>query len=481
MGLLGILLPLALLMWLAYRGWSVLLLAPATALVAAAISSEPLLAHWTQTFMGGAARFVAQWFPMFLLGGLFGKLMDDSGSITSVARFLTERLGTRRTMLAVVLGSAVVTYGGVSVFVAFFVLVPMAEQMFRAANIPRRLMPAAIGLGAFTFTMSALPGSPSVNNAIPMPYFGTTTFAAPGLGIIASIITMAFGMWWLGRAEAAARKAGEVYAGGAGAAPVIDEKTRERATAAGDFDPAEIDHGKRSASEPPFILAILPLVVVIVVNFLMSLVVLPRLDFSFLAQEVWGGITIGAVAGVWSVIVALAAATLTVVAVNYRRLPALRESLDAGANSSVLPILTISSLVGFGAVVAALPAFAMVRDAVLQIPGGPLASLVVSMNVLAGLTGTASGGMAIALNALGDTFMRRAAEHSIDPALMHRLTTLSAGTLDALPHNGTVLLLLQISKLTHRESYLNMVMTVIVGVIISLVAVIALGSVFGSF
>ena len=481
MGLLGILLALGLLMWLAYRGWSVLLVSPAAALLAAAISGEPLLAHWTQTFMGGAARFVAQWFPMFLLGGLFGKLMDDSGSITSIARFLTERLGTRRTMLAVVLASAVVTYGGVSVFVAFFVLVPMAEQMFRAANIPRRLMPAAIGLGAFTFTMSALPGSPSVNNAIPMPYFGTTTFAAPGLGIIASIITMAFGMWWLGRAEAAARKAGEVYGDGAEAAPVIDEKIREQATAAGDFDPAEIDHGKRSASEPPFALAILPLIVVIVVNFLMSLVVLPRLDFSFLAQEVWGGITIGHVAGTWSVILALAAATLTVVAVNYRRLPALRESMDAGANSSVLPILTVSSLVGFGAVVAALPAFAMVRDAVLQIPGGPLVSLVVSMNVLAGLTGTASGGMAIALNALGDTFMRLAAEQGIDPALMHRLTTLSAGTLDALPHNGTVLLLLQISELTHRESYFHMVMTVIVGVIIALVAVIALGSVFGSF
>ena len=191
MGLLGILLALALLMWLAYRGWSVLLVAPLAALLAAAFSGEPLLAHWTQTFMGGAARFVAQWFPLFLLGGLFGKLMDDSGSITSIARFLTERLGTRRTMLAVVLASAVVTYGGVSVFVAFFVLVPMAKEMFRAANLPRRLMPAAIGLGAFTFTMSVMPGTPSVNNAIPMPYFGTTTFAAPGLSIIASAIILA--------------------------------------------------------------------------------------------------------------------------------------------------------------------------------------------------------------------------------------------------------------------------------------------------
>ena len=241
-----------------------------------------------------------------------------------------------------------------------------------------------------------------------MPYFGTTTFAAPGLGIIASVIIMAFGMWWLGRAEAAARTAGEVYKardGVPGAALAVDEKMREHATAAGDFDPAEIDHGKRADSEPPFVLAVLPLVVVIVVNFLMSLVVLPRLDFSFLAKEVWGGTTIGAVAGIWSVVLALAAGCLTVVVVNYRRLPALRETLDAGANASVLPLLTVSSLVGFGAVVAALPAFATVRDAVLSIQGGPLISLTVAMNVLAGLTGTASGGMAIALDALGDNFM----------------------------------------------------------------------------
>jgi H+/gluconate symporter-like permease len=479
MGLLGILVSLALLMWLAYRGWSVLLLSPAAALLAALISGEPLLAHWTQTFMSGTARFVAQWFPMFLLGGIFGKLMDDSGSITSIARYLTERLGVRRTMLSVVLASAVVTYGGVSVFVAFFVLVPMTREMFKAANIPSRLMPAAIGLGAFTFTMSALPGTPSTNNAIPMPYFGTTTFAAPGLGIIASLITLAFGLWWLARAEASARKAGEAYVDDSGAF-VVEEKIREQATVSGDFDPAELDHGKRCSSNPPFILAVLPLVVVIFVNFMMALVILPRIDFSFLATERWG-INVNGMIGVWSVLIALGAAILTVIAANYQRLAALRESLDAGANSAVLPIMTVASLVGFGAVVAAMPAFTVVSDAVLHIPGGPLVSLVVAMNVLAGLTGTASGGMAIALNALGSDYMRLAAEHGINPELMHRLTTISAGTLDALPHNGTVLLLLQISKQTHAGSYFDMVMTVIVGVIISLAAVFVLGSMFGSF
>lgn len=194
MGLIGILFGLALLIWLALRGWSVLLLAPAAALLAAAFAGEPLLASWTQTFMSSAATFLAQFFPLFLLGALFGKLMDDSGSVSAIAGFLRERLGERHAMLAVVLAGALVTYGGVSLFVAFFVLVPMAQEVFRAAAIPRRLMPAAIALGTSTFTMSAMPGTPSIQNAIPMPFFGTTAFAAPGLGIIASAIMLTFGL-----------------------------------------------------------------------------------------------------------------------------------------------------------------------------------------------------------------------------------------------------------------------------------------------
>ena len=487
MGLFGILLGLGLLMWLAYRGWSVLLAAPVAALVAAAVSGEPLLAHWTETFMRGTSRFVYQWFPMFLLGGLFGKLMEDSSSINAIARALTERLGTARTMLAVVIASAVVTYGGVSVFVAFFVLVPMAEDMFRDANLPRRLMPAAIGLGAFTFTMSVMPGTPSINNAIPMPFFGTTAFAAPGIGLISSAIIIILGMWWLRRAEASARLASEGYtpradlSGTANSTREVDEKSRGYATAAGDFDPAELTHADRAASEPTFFLASLPLAVVIVVNFLMSLVVLPRLDFSFLADAAWGGITFQDVVGIWSVVLALAAGCLTIVIINWRRLPDVRQTLDAGAIASVLPLLTVSSLVGFGSVVGALPAFAKVTDAVLSIQGGPLVSLAISMNVLAGMTGSASGGMAIALNAMGDTFMVLAREHNINPELLHRITTMSAGTLDALPHNGTVLILLSLCGLTHRESYFDMVMTVIVTCLVALVAALILGTVFGSF
>jgi H+/gluconate symporter-like permease len=483
MGLIGILVGLGLLVWLAYRGWSVLLLAPAAALVAAAAAREPLLAHWTQTFMGSAARFVAQFFPLFLLGALFGKLMDDSGSVQAIAGFMSERLGHRRAVLAVVLAGALVTYGGVSLFVAFFVLAPMAQALFRAADIPRRLMPAAIALGTSTFTMSALPGTPAIQNAIPMPFFGTTPFAAPGLGIVAAAVMLGFGLWWLRRAEAAARQAAEGYGAtdAAAEAKADDQFIRERATNAHEFDPAEIAHGFHSEARPPILIAVLPLIVVVGVNLVMSIAVLPRLDFSFLAEERWGGTSLSAVAGVWSVAVALAAATATLIAVNHRRLPALRESMDAGANASVLPVISVASLVGFGAVVAALPAFAMVRDWVLSIEGGPLVSLAIATNVLAALTGSASGGLTIALGALGGTYMRLAGEMGIDPALMHRVAVIGSGTLDSLPHNGAVVTLLAVCGSTHRKSYFDIVMAGIAGPILALVVVIILGSALGSF
>ncbi len=294
MELSGILVALFFLAWLAYRGGSVLLLAPAAALLAAAVAREPLLATWTQTFMGSATQFVAQFFPIFLLGAVFGKLMEDSGSVSAISRFMIDKLGPRRAVLAVVLAGAFVTYGGVSLFVAFFVLAPMAEALFRTAGIPHRLMPAALALGTSTFTMSALPGTPAIQNAIPMPFFGTTPFAAPGLGVIASAIMLGFGLWWLKRAEAAARRRGEGY--GPGASIETDaardatqnEIIRERATLAREFDPAELTHGCHSDSSPNIVFAALPLISVVCVNLVMALFVLPRLDVSFLAEERWG-------------------------------------------------------------------------------------------------------------------------------------------------------------------------------------------------
>lgn len=482
MGLLGILLGLGLLIWLAFRSWTVLLIAPMAALLAAAFAREPLLANWTQIFMNGAGAFVAQFLPLFLLGAVFGKLMDDSGSIRSIANAVSERLGPRRAILATVLIGALITYGGVNLMVAFFVIVPMAQALFQAANIPRRLMPAAIGLGTFTFTMTALPGSPAIQNAIPMPYFGTTLFAAPGLGILAAAIMLGFGLWWLGRAETSARNAGEGYeAATTNSTDATEGEVRERAALAREFDTAEIHHGQPSKDTPAVGTAVLPFAVVLLVNLIMAALVLPRLDVSYLAEERWGATSLAGVGGVWAVLVALTSGIVTLVALNYRRLPSLRDSVDAGANAAVLPLLSVASLVGFGAVVAGLPAFAAVRDWVMSIEGGPLVSLAASINLLAALTGSASGGMTIALDALGESYLRLAAQYGIDPGLMHRVAVMASGSLDALPHNGAIVTLLNVCGSNHREGYGGIVMTVIVGPILALIAVIAIGSTFGSF
>ncbi len=481
LGLFGILLGLTVLMVLAYRGWTILLLAPLAAVIAALFSGEPLLAHWTQTFMGSAARFLAQFFPLFLLGALFGKLMDDSGSVDTIAEFMTNTLGPQRAILAVVLAGALVTYGGVSLFVAFFVLAPMGIALFRAAGIPRRLLPAAIALGTSTFTMSAMPGTPAIQNAIPMPFFGTTPFAAPGLGIIAAIVMLSFGLWWLRLREKRALRAGEGFGDDPPDEEPDDLQIRELASTAREFDPAELRQGEHSLDQPPIGLAVLPLVLVIGVNLLMTAVILPAMDTDFLAEDRWGGSSISSVGGVWSVATALLVGSIVLVALNWSRLPKLRDSVDAGANASALPVLSVASLVGFGAVVAAMPAFEGVREWVLGIGGGPLVSLAMATNILAALTGSASGGMTIALEALGPTYMEIASATGLNPELLHRVAVIASGSLDSLPHNGAVVTMLAVCGCSHRESYLDVVMVAVVGALLALAVVIGLGSLFGSF
>jgi H+/gluconate symporter-like permease len=430
--------------------------------------------------MRGTGGFITNFFPLFLLGGVFGKFMDDSGAALSIARTITGRLGEKRAVIAVVLACAVLTYGGVSLFVVAFAVFPVADALFRQAAVPHRLIPPAIALGAFTFTMTALPGTPAIQNAIPMATFGTTLFAAPGLGILASATILGFGLWWLRVIEARARSAGERYSSETNA--TADEQfVRERATNADNFDPAELPHGHRSEQLPPFALAVAPILIVLAVNLIMSLLVLPRMNTGFLAEPRFGETSLSAVSGVWSVVTALTVASLALVLIHRKRLPELRKSLDAGANASVLPVLNTASLVGFGAVVAALPAFAVVRDGFLAVPGGPLVSIAVAANVMGGITGSASGGLTIALNALGQTYAELAAAAGIPPELMHRVAAISSGALAMLPHNGAVVTLLAICGATQRGSYREIMMVGLVGPLIALTVVIALGKLFGAF
>ena len=479
-GLLVVVAALVALIVLAYRGVSLLILTPVLSTLAVVFSAEGhALARYTQVFMGDAGDFIIQYFPIFLLGAVFGKLMEDSGSAESLANGIIHWLGSERAILAVVISGAVMTYGGVSLFVVAFAVFPIAAALFRQADIPKRLIPATIGLGAFTFTMTALPGTPAIQNAIPMPYFGTSPFAAPGLGVITALMMFGLGITWLHW------RARQLAAEGYGDHPDADftpnRELREKAAGEG-FDLMELPVDEPARQRPGFIIALLPLLTVIGVNLLFTTVVIPRMDTGYLAEPLYGETSVESVRGVWSVIVGLVCAIVLLLATNFRRLGNLKQTLDNGANASLVPIFNTASLVGFGAVIASLSAFVVIRDNVVGLGGdNPLISLAIAVNVLAGMTGSASGGMSIALSTLGDTYLDMAAAAGIDPALLHRVTAVATGGLDTLPHNGAVITLLAIAGLTHRQSYFDLAMVALVGPFIALVGLITLGTLFGSF
>ncbi|MEM8795808.1 MAG: GntP family permease [Pseudomonadota bacterium] len=464
-GLFGILLALGLLIYLAFRGVSVLVLGPVMALLAAAFSLEPGLATYTQIFMPAMGSFAITYFPIFLLGAIFGRFMETSGAARSIANGVVARLGEAQAIPAVVVACAVLTYGGVSLFVVAFAVYPIAVALFLAADIPKRLIPAAIALGAFTFTMTALPGTPAIQNAIPMPYFGTTSFAAPGLGLIAAIILASGGLAWLRYREKRAATNGESYG-----------YPEDRAVP----DCPEEQEAKKGAL-PSFWIAALPIAIVITLNYLLSVHLFPALDTAYLLEPRFGPTTIGEVRGIWAIVIALGAATILLYFLNRKRMETPINDLNTGAGAAVMPIFNTASLVGFGAVIAGLPAFAEVTLAVENLGGGPIISLAIATSILAGLTGSASGGMTIALEAVGDRYLEQAQALGLAPDILHRVTTLATGGLDALPHNGAVITLLSICGLTHKESYTDIAIVAVVVPLIALVVVIVLGTLFGSF
>ena len=447
-----IFLALAMLIAGAWRGVSVLLLAPVLALFAALVSGAPVLAGYTQIFMQAAGGFVVAFFPLFLLGALFGKVMDTSGAAARLARAIAAALGAKNAILAVVLACALLTYGGVSLFVVAFAAWPLAHALFLQTGLPQRLIPATIALGAFTFTMTALPGTPSIQNAIPMATFGTTAFAAPGLGLVASLVMLGLGLAWL----------------------------RWRARSLADDTRSAVADSAIASGSVPLWRASAPILSVGVVTLLMGSVVLPLLDTGYLADPAYGATELSSVRGLWSVITALAVALG--LALILTRPPHLMQTLNAGAESALLPLFNTASLVGFGAVIATLPGFDVFRQSLDGLAGGNvLISAALSSAALAGITGSASGGMSIALDVLGPSMMAQAALQNVDPALLHRVIAVATGGLDTLPHNGAVVTLLGICGMTHRQAYGDVFVVAVVGPTIACALIIALGMVFGSF
>ena len=454
-GVFGIVLSLCLLMYLAYRGITVLILAPILALVAAMFSDMPMIATYTHVFMPNLANYLKLFFPVFLLGAIFGKMMEDSGSAKAIAHDIAARVGKERAILAVVLSCAILTFGGVSLFVVAFAVYPIAAHLFKEAGTPKRLIPGAIALGSFTFTMTALPGTPQIQNAIPMPFFHTTVYAAPILGTICGIFMFAAGMWWLTDRAKKANARGEFY---------------------GDH-PNEVVKNFDSANLPNVWIALLPIIIVLVLNFILSEYVLSAnaTGYDYLKAKPFET-NLGAVRGIWALVISLVVALIVAIAINWKRFDDLKDSVNSGVFGSMLPILNTASEVGYGNVVKTLGAFAIIQAALLGLSDNPLITSAVATNILAGITGSASGGMSIALGAMGETFYKAALVQGINPEVLHRVVAIACGGLDSLPHNGAVITLLGITQLTHRQSYADIGMCTVVIPVIACVLAIILGT-----
>lgn len=468
MDLIAIVVSLGLLMLLAYRGMSVLILAPVMALLAVLLSGNPgdLLPVYTQVFMKAMGGYLIQYFPLFLLGSVFGKLMESSGYALVIANGITQKLGSQHALLAVVLACAILTYGGVSLFVVAFMMYPIGKSLFERSAISLNLLPGAIALGAFTFTMTALPGTPSVQNSIPSPFFGTDAFAAPGLGLIASCVMLGFGTVWLNRQK-----------------HLLGTMPAKQEDMAMDLQASEkLSDGPKNIS---FQLAIVPILLMGLTNLLMAKWFLPNWHPEFLQNNAFGITSLSSLAGIWAIIIALSVGILFIYvlqAVVAKQTARANEAINQGSIGSMLPILNTASEVGYGSVIASLGGFILIREFVLSIaPGNPLISEAVAVNALAGITGSASGGMSIALQTLGADYLAKAVALGISPEILHRIAVMASGCMDTLPHNGAVITLLGICQLTHREGYRYIAMVTIVFPLIALVLVITLASFFGSF
>jgi H+/gluconate symporter-like permease len=425
--MIGIILGLVLLMFLAFKGYSIIWAAPVSALVVAITGGLDLLDMYKSTYMAGLAGFLQTWFPVFLLGAIFGHLMDHTGAAKAIARWLTKVLGAKRAILSVVVGCAVLTYGGISLFVVVFAMYPLALGLFREANITRKLIPGTIALGAFTFTMTAAPGTPQIQNLIPMKYFGTTATAGPVMGVVASLVLFFGGMFWLSYREKKFNAAGDRF--------IEPEKK------------GNVEQVDYSSLPNPF-LSFLPLITVILTLNLFK----------------------------WDIIIALLCGIILSMVLNLSKYKGFTKSLTGGASGSIVAIFNTAAAVGFGSVVKVVPGFQTLTNSLMNIPGSPLISEAVAVNLLAGATGSASGGMSIALEALGEKFMQVAAQSGIDPQAFHRIASLASGGLDTLPHNGAVLTLLTVTGLTHKDSYIDICVTSLVMPIIASIPAIILGS-----
>ncbi|MDI1296128.1 MAG: GntP family permease [bacterium] len=451
-------LALILLMIAAYRGMSVILMAPLLAMLAVLLTDPSAVpAAFSGLFMDKVGTFLKLYFPVFLLGALFGKMIEISGFSRAIVTAVIGVGGAGRAIPAIMLVTARLTSGGVSVFVAVFAVYPFAAEMFRRADIPKRLVPATIGLGAITFTMDALPGTPQIQNIIPTSFFGTTTWAAPVLGLIGSACIVAMGLAYLGWRRRGLMASGEGY----GAPETLVN------------EPEPIEDDVRVNS----LIALLPLLVVGFGNLALTMLI-PRLvageavTLSLVGMAEPVEVRVAQMSALWAVEGALLLGIATILLFAFRTVAKrFAEGSKAAVGGALLAGMNTAVEYGFGAVIAALPGFLVIKEALKAVPN-PLVNEAITVTSLAGITGSASGGLSIALAAMADQFAAAGDAAGIPREVLHRVASMASGGMDSLPHNGAVITLLAVTGLTHRQAYkdifaLTIVKTVTVFIVIA--------------
>ncbi|WP_417691053.1 GntP family permease [Pseudidiomarina sp.] len=405
LSMIGLVGGLVLLIVLTLRGMNLFISAPLCAVIVALTSGVPLFQgdiNFVSAYMDGFASFVAAWFFMFLLGSLFGKFMEDTGAADSVAHWIIGKLGKSQAVLAVVLACAILTYGGVSVFVVAFSVYPMALALFKDADLPRRFIPAALAFGSVTFTMTSA-GSPEIQNWIPIQYLGTSPYAAWEVSLVVAVIMFVLGYWWLSKMIKAAVARGENFQQRVGDPELVERKL------------------------PSPISGLVPLIVVLTLSFLFH---------EDLKQN--------------ALIIALSGGVLAIAIINFRYFQNISRAVGEASTGALIAIGNTSAVVGFGSIAKVTPAFADAVTFMTSLPGNELVGAAVAVSVIAGLTGSASGGQAIALPEIGPHYM----EQGVNADQLHRIVAISSGALDSLPHNGYVVTTIRaICGETHQAAY----------------------------
>ena len=469
MDVLIVILALITLMVVAYRGYSIIIFAPIVAM-AAVFCFEPLsiMPAYTNLFMQKASEFVRNFFPFFMLGAIFGKVVEMAGFAKSLTQAIYKAVGPKHAILTIVLVTALLSYGGVSTHVIVFSVYPFAAEMFKLAVIPKRFIPATIWLGGITFTMVCLPGSPQVQNLVPTSYLGTDAYAAPIMGFLAAFVILGVSMAYFMREQRKAAANGETYSSGM---PLLQE-------------PAPINPDMKL---PPWYIAMIPLVLVGVINYVMTKYGVAyfwgekyALNFPGLNTPI--DITVSSMRGLWSVEVAMIAAILiTILLAPKPVIKGFTEGMKSAMSASLLAIMNTASEFGYGSIIAALPGFLFMVEIFKGLSANPLITEAITVNVLCGIVGSASGGIAISMAAMSEMFIEMANAANIPLEVVHRIATISSCGLDSLPHNGAVITAMFVTGLTHRQAYPPIFVISVIAPLLSLVFVLAVYSLTGIY